>query len=451
MKTIIMKFGGSSIADAASIDRVTQIICAHLDCRPTIVVSAMGKTTRKLLRAAQLAAENRIKDTLKLITELEEYHLEQAKGAIPGFEDLLVHSTLRGHFEEMRDLVRGISILREFSPRSQDAMAAYGELISSAIVAAALRVRSVDAVLLDSRNLMITDESFTRAAPLLDVTEERVRATLPPELEAGRVPVLQGYIGSTRDGATTTLGFEGSDYSAAIFGAALGAEDIQIWKDVSGLMTADPAMVPEAQTVKSASFEEMAELSYFGAKLLHPSAIWPAARKKIPVHIYNSLVPTAEGTAICDAASAEPLSAKSVTYKRDLSLICVTSNRSQPACEFFKSLFDLLAKYQLSPDLTVVSNVSVALAFEDSKEIGPVTDALCHLGETIVHREKALLCLVGQGLRGALGISAALLSSLADLHLDLIAQGASPNSLVVVVDGKDLEKALLQVHRQFFA
>jgi aspartate kinase len=450
MKTIVMKIGGSSIADAASIDRVTQIIRAHLDRRPTIVVSAMGKTTRKLLQAAQLAAENRIKDTHRLIAELEEYHLEQARGAIPGFEDLLVHSTLRGHFEEMRDLVRGISILREFSPRSQDAMAAYGELISSAIVAAALRVRNVDAVLLDSRNLMITDDSFTRAAPLMDTTEERVRATLFPELEAGRVPVLQGYIGSTRDGATTTLGFEGSDYSAAIFGAALGAEDIQIWKDVSGLMTADPAMVPEARTVKSASFEEMAELSYFGAKLLHPSAIWPAARKKIPVHIYNSLLPAAAGTIICDAAPSEPPMVKSVTYKRGLALVCATSNRSQPACEFLKSLFDLLAKYQVSPDLTVVSNVSVALAFESSKEIDCITEDLRRLGEASVHKEKASLCLVGQGLRGALGIPATLLLSLTDLPLDLIAQGASPNSLVLVVNEKDLESALLQVHRRFF-
>jgi aspartate kinase len=451
MKTIVMKFGGSSIADASSIDRVTRIIRAHLDRRPAIVVSAMGKTTRKLLQAAQLASENRTKETLRLIAELEDYHLTQARSAIPGFQDLLVHSTVQGYFEEMRDLVRGIAILREFSPRSQDAMAAYGELISSAILAAALKVRDIEAVLLDSRSLLVTDDNFTRAAPIAGVTEEKVRAAVLPELASGRVPVLQGFIGSTRDGATTTLGFEGSDYSAAIFGAALGAEDIQIWKDVNGLMTADPVMVPEARTVKSASFEEMAELAYFGAKLLHPSTIWPAARKGIPVHIYNSLQPEAAGTVICGEGTSEAHQVKSVAYKRGLLLVDLTSNRSQSASEFLKSVFDVIDRHQVSPDLAVVSNVSVALAFGNDKRVGLLAEELGRLGDVRVRDERASICLVGQGIRERPGTSSTLLSNVSDITLDLIAEGASPNSIVLVIHEKDLEKAILRVHKAFFS
>jgi aspartate kinase len=411
----------------------------------------MGKTTRKLLQAAQLASENRTKETLRLIAELEDYHLTQARSAIPGFQDLLVHSTVQGYFEEMRDLVRGIAILREFSPRSQDAMAAYGELISSAILAAALKVREVEAVLLDSRSLLITDDNFTRAAPIPGVTEERVRATVLSELASGRVPVLQGFIGSTRGGATTTLGFEGSDYSAAIFGAALGAEDIQIWKDVSGLMTADPVMVPGARTIEAASFEEMADLTFFGAKLLHPSAIWPAARQGIPVHIYNSLQPEAAGTVIYNNGSPRARQAKSVAYKRGLLMVHLASDRSQSASEFLKSVFDLIDKHQVSPDLVVVSNVSVALAFGNDKRVGSLAEELQRLGEVKMRYERASICLVGQGIRESPEASSKLLASVSDITLDLIAEGASPNSIVLVIQEKDLEKAILQVHKAFFS
>ncbi len=450
MKTIVMKFGGSSIADAASIERVTRIIRQHVDRRPAIVVSAMGKTTRKLLQAAQLAAENRAKETLRLIAELEEYHVAEARSAIPGFEEHLVYSTLVGYFEEMRDLVRGIAILREFSPRSRDAMAAYGELISSAILVTALKVRGVDAILLDSRSLIITDDQFTRASPLLELTEEKLRSAVIPELEAGRVPVLQGYIGSTREGATTTLGFEGSDYTAAIVGAALGVEDIQIWKDVNGLMTADPAMVPEARTVRDASFEEMAELTYFGAKLLHPSAIWPAASQGIPVHIYNSMQPEMEGTVIGSLSSPQSGAVKSIAYKRGLALVHVTSNRQQPASEFLKSVFSVLDKYRLSPDVSVISGVSLAITIAEDLQGEGILDDLRRLGEVIVRGGKASISLVGQGISQNRQIPAALCASLSGLVARLIAQGSSPNSLVVVVDEEDLTKALLQIHRQFF-
>ena len=191
----------------------------------------------------------------------------------------------------MHDLVKGLSILKEFSPRSQDAMAAYGELLSSAILAAGLESRGVKVQLLDSRTLMITDDHFTAAEPIEETAQARMRAALLPELERGRTPVMQGYIGATLAGATTTLGFEGSDFTASFVGAALDVKAIQIWKDVPGLMSADPAVIPEAQTIPAATCDEMAELTYFGAKLLHPRAVWPAAQKRIPVQILNSWQP----------------------------------------------------------------------------------------------------------------------------------------------------------------
>jgi aspartate kinase len=274
---IVMKFGGSSVKDAASIDRVIKIIQEHLPLNPVIVVSAMGKTTRNLLGAGALASEGKTGEALGQLAAIEAYHHAELSQLVEDHRNSPVFSLMAGYFSEMHDLVKGLSILKEFSPRSQDAMAAYGELLSSAILAAGLGSRGVKVQLLDSRTLMITDDHFTAAEPIEETAQARMCAALLPELERGRTPVMQGYIGATLAGATTTLGFEGSDFTAAFVGAALYVKAIQIWKDVPGLMSADPAVIPNAQTIPAATCDEMAELTYFGAKLLHPRAVWPAA------------------------------------------------------------------------------------------------------------------------------------------------------------------------------
>src|SRR5205085_6458455 len=318
---IVMKFGGTSVEDAASIERVTEIIKARLSLRPVVVVSAMGKTTRKLLQAAEASAAGDRSTTLAVVAELKTRHLSEARTLVKSTAERAVFSIIDRHFDELKKLLEGLAILGEVPSRGLDKILAYGELLSSAIVADALAERGVPARLLDAREFVITDDRFGGASPLFDLTNAKTRDSITPVIEAGEVPVIQGFIGATREGATTTLGFEGSDYTAAIVGAALGADDIQIWKDVSGLMTTDPRIFAEARTVKACTFAEAADLTYCGAKVLHPKAIHPAARQNIPVHIYNSKRPDATGTAISATAPRCANLIKSIAYKRPITVI----------------------------------------------------------------------------------------------------------------------------------
>ena len=447
---IVMKFGGSSVEDAVSIERVIKIIRERLPLNPVIVVSAMGKTTRKLLAAGASAAEGKTAEALGQLAALEAYHhaelsqLVQERGNSPAF------SLVAGYFSEMHDLVRGLSILKEFSPRSQDAIASYGELLSSAILAAALESRGVKAQLLDSRTLMITDDHFTAAEPIEETAQARILAALLPELERGRTPVIQGYIGATLAGATTTLGFEGSDFTAAFVGAVLNVTAIQIWKDVPGLMTADPAVIPEAQTIPTATCDEMAELTYFGAKLLHPRAVWPAAQKRIPVQILNSWRPQDAGTAIRESTGAPPQGVRSIAFKRGLALLHIVSDRQKPTSEFMKGVLEVLDRHRVTPHLTAISSLHCRLALDASLPYERFLPELQRLGTVEIEPGKASICLVGQGLIQQPGIAALALEAVSDLRLDLISQGSSPNSLMMVFDESHLETGLKRVHQQFF-
>lgn len=447
---IVMKFGGSSVKDAEGIQRVINIIQHHLPFNPVIVVSAMGKTTRNLLLAGDLASACRTQEALEKLSEIETYHLRELSLLADISRESPAYSRITGHFEEICDLIKGLSILKEFSPRCRDAMAAYGELLSSAILTAGLISRGVDALLLDVRPLMITDDNFTCAEPLEEISAERFRQALLPELEKRRTPVIQGYIGSTLQGATTTLGFEGSDFTAAFVGASLSVSDIQIWKDVPGLMSTDPAVIHDARTIPAATFDEMAELTYFGAKLLHPRAIWPASRKRIPVHIYNSWQPQAEGTVIADGLSAPSKGVRSIAFKQGLTLLHLVSSQQQPISEFTKGVFDVLDRHRVTPDLIAISSIHMKLVLSDGLPIERMLPEFRRLGSAETETGKASICLVGQGLILQAGIAAETLASISGMQLDVISQGSSPNSLMMILGEKQLESALAQIHSRFF-
>jgi aspartate kinase len=447
---IVMKFGGTSVKDAESIERVIKIIQEHLTLNPVIVVSAMGKTTRSLLAAGALASEAKTGEALGQLAAIEAYHRAGLSELVENHGNSPVSSLMAGYFSEMHDLVKGLSILKEFSARSQDAIAAYGELLSSAILAAGLESRGVKVQLLDSRTLMITDDHFTAAEPIEETAQARIRSAVLPELERGRTPVVQGYIGATLAGATTTLGFEGSDFTAAFVGAALDVTAIQIWKDVPGLMSADPAVIPEAQTVPTATCDEMAELTYFGAKLLHPRAVWPAAQKRIPVQILNSWRPQDAGTVIQESAATAPRGVRSIAFKRGLALLHIVSNRQQPISEFMKGVLEVLDRHRVTPDLTAISSLHCKLALDANLPFERFLPELQRLGTVEIERGKASISLVGQALVEQPGIAALALGAVSDLRLDLISQGSSPNSLMMVFDEAHLETGLKRIHHQFF-
>src|SRR6266436_950823 len=405
---IVMKFGGTSIEDAPSIERVAEIIRARLHLKPIVVVSAMGKTTRKLLQAAEASAAGDNRTTLGLVADLKTRHVSEARRLVKKSGGREVFAFIDKHFDELKKLLEGLAILGEVPPRGLDKILAYGELLSSAVLTDALYERGIATRLLDARELIKTDDRYGSASPLFEITNQRIRDAIRPALDSGVVPVVQGFIGSSRDGATTTLGFEGSDYTATILGAALDAEDIQIWKDVSGLMTADPEIYSRARTVKLCSFAEAAELTHFGAKVLHPKAIQPAARKNIPVHIYNSRKPEAVGTTITSDSAQCSNPVKSIAYKRPVTIITAIANtkadgsRFVTADDLLRALLDILSKRRAQPLIIVVSASTVVLALDarDFKHGGrDLIEALSDYGSATAHADRAIVSLVGDGLR----------------------------------------------------
>ena len=454
---IVMKFGGTSVEDAASIERVASIIKDRLALRPIIVVSAMGKTTRRLLEASESSAAGDGRATLSLIADLKTRHLSEARRLIHSDIARAAFSLIESHFDELKKLLEGLAVLGEIPPRGLDKILSYGELLSSAIVADALVERDIPARLIDARDLIKTDDRYGGASVLFEITNRRIPEALLPLLERGEVPVLQGFIGSTREGATTTLGLEGSDYTAAIIGAAMGVDDIQIWKDVSGLMTADPAIFPKAHTVKACSFAEAAELTYFGAKVLHPKAIHPAARKNIPVHIYNSRQPSATGTAISRTAPACSNHIKSIAYKRPVSVIHAAADAGATlisADEFLKKLTDALGRQRITPLLTAVSASHAAFAIDSHALAGgaerDLLEDLSKVASAEVESGKAIISLVGEGLRDDPAFVGRVFKALDETRLGIILHGVSSISLNFVIEARDVEEVIARLHEALF-
>src|SRR5215831_15259016 len=371
---IVMKFGGTSVEDASSIQRVSEIIRERLASRPVVVVSAMGKTTRKLLQAAEASAAGDGRTTLGIVADLKTRHLSEARRLLQNSSraesGCETFGLIDRYFDELKKLLEGLAILGDVPPRGLDKILSYGELLSSTVLAGALTGGGIAARLVDSRSFIKTDDRYGSARPLFDVTYAATCDALLPLLENGAVPVAQGYIGSTRDGATTTLGFEGSDYTAAIIGAALRADDIQIWKDVSGLMTADPAVCPSARTVELCSYTEAAELTSFGAKVLHPNAVYPAAERNIPVHIYNSRRPSDGGTTITSRGGQRESPVKSIAYKKPVTLIKIapgfegTGNGHFGDEELLRSLTRTLRRRHVVPLITAATGSGLVFVID---------------------------------------------------------------------------------------
>jgi aspartate kinase len=443
---IVMKFGGTSVQDAPSVKRVVKLIQERIHLKPVVVISAMGKTTKKLLRAAELSVGGDASAGSAQLDELRAYHRE----IIHGLPAVKAQARVDEYFSEIKSLLNGLSILRELTPRGRDRIAAYGELISSTIVAEALTRGGVNAIWLDAREIMITDETYTRARPLFDLANPNIVERIQPCLQIGQIPVTQGYIGSTTHSVTTTLGFEGSDYTAAIIGAALEVDDIQIWTDVNGIMTADPALLPQARTVKVLSFVEAKELTHFGAKVLHPKTLFPAHEKAIPVHIYNSKQPDAPGTIITTEAPPTRTPVKSIAYKRPVSLVTITSTGSLPRLRFFKLVFEALERSQLVTYLAAISELDVVVAIDPSEMVEALMDAVKPEAQVTVTPDHAIVCLVGERLNHRPGFAAEVFQALKGARLTLILQGASAHSLVLIVQAVEVEKALTQLHERLF-
>ncbi|MBN2398118.1 MAG: aspartate kinase [Deltaproteobacteria bacterium] len=447
---IVMKFGGTSIEDIDSIRRVVEIIHSRLDLQPVVVNSAMGKTTRNLLHMARIAAGGMDQEAAGELESLRAYHIALARGLTPDFEESGIQRDLERYFEELRALLEGLCTLGELTPRSQDRILSYGELVATTIVASALRQRGIDARWLDARDFIITDDRFTGARPVDDLTSGGIRREVLPVVSSGQIPVIQGFIGSTRNGATTTLGFEGSDLTASLVGAALDVADIQIWKDVDGIMTADPSIFAEARTIEEISFTEASELTFFGAKVLHPDTLEPARRKGIPVHIYNSRQPGRGGTVITAHAKSERAVITSITYKRPVCTVGIVPDVSADPAGFLRALFEILDRERISPSIMTTSKAGMVMAFSDSQIAEELIDELSRLGAVHVSRGKGTISLVGENIRGVPDFTSLVLHNLGGIAIDMIAHGASSISFTFVVNEADIPSVVARLHKTFF-
>ncbi len=446
---IVMKFGGTSVESAAAIERVAAIVKERAHQRPVVVVSAMGKTTNKLLAIAQSAVRGNRDEYLSQIHDLRDFHSRHARQVVALAERTALDRTLDDHFQELTELAKGLAVLGELTPRATDAIASYGERLSSYIVALAFRHFGLQALHMDARQLIVTDNRHTQAAPLYAETYARLARHVIPAAQE-HIVVMGGFIAATAEGTTSTLGRGGSDFTASIVGAGIGAEEIQIWTDVDGMLTADPTLVPDNHRVRTISFAEAAELAYFGAKVLHPATVLPAVEKNIPVLILNSRRPDVEGTRIVSDAVHCANTVKSIACKRGVSLVNIHSSRMFMAHGFLRRIFEVFDRFETSVDMVATSEVSVSLTIDDASRIAPILAELEQFAEVTVEREQAIICLVGENIRHTPGVSLHVFQALEAVNVRMISQGASLLNIGVVVAERDLKAAVSALHNEFF-
>jgi aspartate kinase len=446
---IVLKFGGTSVADLAAIDRAASITRSRLGRAPIVVVSALGGTTNALLNAARDAARGDRDSARAALAKMRVRHLDIIEALVR--RDLMAFDTgweVDRACGELAGLLEALATLGHAAPRSLDAVAAHGELLAARVVTAAFRAAGIAAELVDARKVIITDDRFTRATPLPDAIAGAVRENLLPLVESGRVPVLGGYIGATADGVTTTLGRGGSDLSASLVGAAIGAEAIEIWTDVDGMLTVDPKIDSCARTIDHIRFDEAAELAAFGARVLHPATIAPAMRRGIPVCILNSFRPEAAGTRI--TASAPVLPVRAIAGKDGVTVIKVHSSAMLMAQGFLRALFDVFARHGTSVDVVATSEVSVSVTVDALAPVEAIAADLASLGEVTVERERAIIAVVGAGLSGDGAIMARALDALSGVQVHMISVSASEINFTIVVDADRLRAAMGALHGAFF-
>jgi aspartate kinase len=451
---IVMKFGGTSVEDAIAIRRLVSIVRRQSHRQPIVVVSAMGKTTNGLLECARIAAADDLRAAEEKLDAIAARHFAAVDQLAAPEEIESLRAALGKRFIAIRSTLEEICNIKQLTPRLSDDVSANGELLSSMIVAAAFRAAGMNGVWVDVRPMMRTNDDFTRATVQFDIANPKLKEGFTAALAGGGVPVTQGFIGSTSDGAdsvTTTIGRGGSDYSASIIGAAIDAEEIQIWTDVDGIMTTDPRIAPEAAKVKIISFAEASELAYFGAKVLHPSTLLPAMAKDIPARVCNSRRPEVAGTAIVRHAPPSRAIVKAIAFKRGITVINVASDRMLMAHGFLSRLFAVFDKHETSIDMLATSEVSVSMTLDDTRRLDEIVADLQSLGEVSVERDQALICVVGENLKFTPGVAARIFSSIEQVNVSMISHGASAINVSFIVDGASVEQAVKSLHREFFS
>ncbi|MFQ6058170.1 MAG: aspartate kinase [Anaerolineae bacterium] len=462
---IIMKFGGTSVGDGDCIAQVAEIVGSHVrqGQQVVVVVSAMSGVTDALIEAARTAARGDGETFGRIKHALLQKHL-QAIGTAIADEGAwgALGAEVEARLEEFESLCRSIHILGELTPRALDLVSSLGERFTSRILAAALQERGIAAQAVEATEVVVTNGHFGAANPLMDLTREKARARLLPLLDEGTVPVVTGFIGATPEGILTTLGRGGSDYTASILGSCLEADEIWIWTDVDGVMTADPRVVPEARTLPEISYAEAAELSYFGAKVLHPKTILPAIEQGIPLRILNTFNPDGPSTLIVKEPRGDGRTVKAITSIRDLSLVTVEGRGMLGVPGVAAKVFSAVAREGISVLMISQSSSEQSICFVIEQRVSQqALSALERAFELELARRNidriwaqdnvVIIAAVGAGMKGTPGIAAKVFGALGRQGINVIsiAQGSSEYNLSLVVDAKDADDAVRYIHQEF--
>jgi aspartate kinase len=461
---IVMKFGGTSVGSAERIAQAAQLAVdtAHKGHRVVVVTSAMSKVTDSLIAAARQASTGKWDG--KIRQELFDRHNTVADTVV-GHEPARhadVLDALQKRLDRFEKLCFGLSMVHELTPRLLDAISGTGEMLAAPLVAAAITARGKTSTAIDATELIVTTDQYGGAEPLMDETRARTSARLTPLLDRGEIPVVTGFIAATADGVMTTLGRGGSDYSASIVGAALDADEVWIWTDVDGVMTANPSEVPEARTLAEISYSEASELAYYGAKVLHYKTILPAFRKRIPVRILNSFNPSHPGTRVTVEGNPSAQGVKAVTSIRGVILVAISGSGMQGIPGIAAKTFDVVAAQQAN--VLMISQASsennicfVLSAAEAPRVVTALRSALeielmrGHIEEISAEQQVAIVAAVGDRMRGSPGIAATVFGALGEAGVNVIAisQGSSERNISLVVTERDAASAVKAIHRAF--
>src|SRR5688572_26657237 len=439
----VMKFGGSSVADAKQIHKVFEIVKGRAVKLPLVVVSAHKGVTDMLINAARAAAAGKA-DASPII--------ERQRKVV---NDLGIdHVDLDRFYCDLEDVMRGISLVREASPRVLDFVQSFGERMSARAIAASFAKRGLPARAFDAFDLgFITNDNFGAARPVKGYEALMKSAYAESVLKTGVLPIVTGFIGKTQKGEITTVGRNGSDYTATVFAAALGADECEIWTDTDGVMTADPSLIPGARSIPRMSFAEASELAQYGGRVLHPSTLLPAVEKNVPVRVLNTNRPDHPGTVITAEGGPASGPITSIAYKERQWVITIENPTMLGQHGFLARVFEIMGRLQVDVDMISTSHVSVSMTTPVLKNLDEVVEALSQHGRVTVAKEKTIVCIVGRNAKYQAGLGARVFGALRDagVNVEMVSHGANNINIGLLIDDADIGKAVKGLHTELFA
>ena len=447
---IVMKFGGTSVANFEAITRTIFIIGGKLDQKPVVVVSALSKVTDLLYRISDAAASRNEAETKELLSQLRQRHVDLAA-------ELLAQSMMKDEAiakvnalcDALESIAMAVCSLGELSDRNKAIIISNGEYLSSTIIAYAMNSKGIRTKWVDARGMMVTNNSYLKAEPDMAAIIEKVPGVVADAYEGMDAIITQGFVGVTRDGDPTVLGRGGSDYSASLIGMAVDAERIEIWTDVDGVRTADPRSVKNTKYLEKISFEEAAEMAHFGAKVLHPLTIEPAEKKNIPIYVLNSMNPSGKGTAILRNELIED-GVKSVSFKENIKVINIFSTRMINTSGFLRRVFEIFSESKVSVDLISTSEANISVTVDASQNIDPVVAELSEFADVIVDDDKSQVSVIGKNIVRLNGMLKKTFTPLKKCNVYMISQGASFVNISFVVDREELAEVVQDLHDHLF-